>query len=80
MRFRRVKYLLKVVSGKPFLKRSSRKVFHYSLLTGIIVFCTALATNIGTVDLTRLVLVSAGLSGVAAFCQTILEFWKDEES
>jgi hypothetical protein len=49
------------------------------LLTAVIVFCTALATRVASSELTELVVVSAGLSGVAAFCQTLLEFSKHEE-
>lgn len=64
--------------NRVFFKKTGRRVFSSALLTAIIVFCTALATNI-TVDVTLLVLVSAGLSGVAAFCQTVLGFWKNEK-
>ena len=64
--------------NRVFFKKTGRRVFSSALLTAIIVFCTALATNI-TADVTLLVLVSAGLSCVAAFCQTILGFWKNEK-
>ena len=54
-------------------------MFHSALLTAVIVFCTALATRVASTEVTSLVLVSAGLSAVAAFCSTLLEFMKHEE-
>jgi hypothetical protein len=54
-------------------------MFNSALLTAVIVFCTALATRVASTELTQLVVVSAGLSAIAAFCQTLLEFSKHEE-
>jgi hypothetical protein len=62
-----------------FWKKTSNRMFRSALLTAVIVFCTALATRVASTELTQLVVVSAGLSAVAAFCQTLLEYTKHEE-
>ena len=65
--------------SRLFWKKTTRRIFHSALLTAVIVFCTALATRVASTELTELVVVSAGLSAVAAFCQTLLEYTKHEE-
>ena len=65
--------------NRLFWKKTTTRIFRSALLTAVIVFCTALATRVASTELTELVVVSAGLSAVAAFCQTLLEFSKDEE-
>ena len=62
-----------------FWKKTSRKIFWSALLTAVIVFSTALATRVTSTEVTSLVVVSAGLSAVAAFCQTLLEYVKREK-
>lgn len=65
--------------NRVFLKQTGRKVLLNAFLTAAIVFCTAMSVSIGTNQIGRLIVVSAGLSGVAAFCQSILEFRKHEQ-
>ena len=62
--------------NRVFWAKTSRKMFWSALLTAIIVFCTALATEVTTEKMSHLILVSAFLSAVAAFCQTLLEYVK----
>jgi len=65
--------------NRAFWKKTSNRIFRSALLTAVIVFCTALATRVASTEVTSLVLVSAGLSAVAAFCSTILEYVKHEK-
>jgi hypothetical protein len=65
--------------NRSFWKETTGRVFRSALLTAVIVFCTALATRVASTELTVLVVVSAGLSAVAAFCQILLEYMKHEE-
>jgi len=65
--------------GRVFWRKTSKRIFQSALLTAVIVFCTALATQVASTEVTSLVLVSAGLSAVAAFCSTLLEYVKHEE-
>ena len=65
--------------SRVFWKKTSKRIFQSALLTAVIVFCTALATQVTSTDLTSLVLVSAGLSAVAAFSSTLLEYVKHEK-
>jgi hydrogenase-4 membrane subunit HyfE len=62
-----------------FWKKTTRKIFFNALLTALIVFCTALATRVASTELTELVVISAVLSAIAAFCQTLLEYRKHED-
>jgi hypothetical protein len=65
--------------NRLFWKKTTGRILRSALLTAVIVFCTALATRVASTELTELVVVSAGLSAVAAFCQTVLEYIKHEE-
>ena len=71
--------VLRLRFNRLFWAKTTSRIFRSALLTAIIVFCTALATRVASTELTELVVVSAGLSAVAAFCQTFLEYMKHEE-
>jgi MFS-type transporter involved in bile tolerance (Atg22 family) len=63
---------------RAFWKETTSRMFYNALLTAVIVFCTALATRVAGTELTKLVVVSAGVSAVAAFCQILLEYIRHE--
>jgi hypothetical protein len=64
--------------NRSFWKETTSRMFYNALLTAVIVFCTALATRVAGTELTKLVVVSAGVSAVAAFCQILLEYIRHE--
>lgn len=65
---------------RVFWKHTSRRVLWHALLTALVVFVTSLGVSIqSTADITWLALVSAALSGLAAFIQTVLEHHKKDE-
>ena len=60
-------------------KNDSRKIFLSGLLTAVVSFCSAISTAI-TADPAKigvLTVVSALLGGVVAFCQAIIQAWRE---
>ncbi|MFQ6115559.1 MAG: hypothetical protein ACE5NG_15980 [bacterium] len=63
--------------NKVFWRHTGKSILWSAGLTALVVFFTSLAVNIqNAVEITRLTLVSAGLSALAAFFQAVLEVYR----